>query len=63
MNIDNYRIENKEHVNYHGRKTSFKLFERNGDSFIYIGNFVVNGQYLSDEKCIVGALKQITTDY
>lgn len=49
---ESYRIENKGNVNRNGKKTSFHVFKKNGDKFIFDGNYFAPGWNQSDEKCI-----------
>ena len=55
-----YRVENKSNVHANGKKTSFSLFERDGDAFFYAGNFTARGWDQSDAQCIAAA--QATID-
>ena len=59
-----YRVENKSNIHasrrYNGKKTSFSLFERDGDAFFYAGDFTARGWDQSDDQCIAAA--QATID-
>lgn len=60
MDTEDYRVENKEPVNLRGKPaTSFKLFERQGRAFFYVGNYFRPGRTdASDAQCIAHALYQ-----
>lgn len=48
-----YRIQDKDNVHVAGRqRTTFKVFERQGDAYLYRGNFTAPGHNASDKKCI-----------
>ena len=51
--MSKYRIENKENVNFNGRKTSFKVYEKIESSrgFVYAGNYFAKGSNATDEEC------------
>ena len=49
---DQYRIEDKQNVNRNGKVTLFKLYERDGDAYVFSGQYVAPGYNASDAKCI-----------
>lgn len=59
MTNEKYRVESKGNVHHSGKKTSFKLFKRNGHEFIFAGCFFASGWDLTDEQCISDALYQL----
>ena len=60
MNTEDYRVQDKEPVNLNGHPaTSFKLFERQGRAFVFVGNYFRPGRTdASDAQCIAHALYQ-----
>jgi hypothetical protein len=60
MNEEDYRVQDKSAVNLNGRAaTSFKLFERQGRAFAFVGSFFRPGvTHASDAQCIGHALYQ-----
>ena len=59
MGNENFRVENKGNVHHGGPKTSFKLFERDGKHFVFVGQFYARWWNRTDEQCISYALRQI----
>jgi hypothetical protein len=56
-NIEDYRVQDKTRVNLRGKPaTSFKLFERNGRAFVFVGNYFRPGGYdATDAQCVAFA--------
>ena len=52
MDTQNFRVDDKRNVHYNGRKTAFKLFRRDGDRFLFSGEYTARGWNASDERCI-----------
>lgn len=61
---EQYRIQDKEPVSINSRPaTSFKLFERNGDAFVYAGTFFRPGtRNATDAQCIAFAEEERGND-
>lgn len=58
-NTENFRVEDKGNVHMNGKKTTFKLFRRDGASFVYVGQFAAPGWNASDASCIAAALEKL----
>ena len=57
-----YRIETKGNCYQNGKKTCFKLFVKEGDAFVFRGQFYVAGWSRTDDQCVAGAIKQMAED-
>ena len=57
---ENYRIENKGNVTVSGKskRTSFQIFKRDGDRFLFVGNYFASGWNRTDKQCIAFYLKR-----
>jgi hypothetical protein len=54
---EQYRIEDKSKATWNGvAGTLFKLFERQGDAFMFAGSFFRPGSKATDAECISHAL-------
>jgi hypothetical protein len=55
---EQYRIQDKTRVNLSGKPaTSFKMFERKGDAFVFAGSFFRPGKYdATDAQCRAWAI-------
>ena len=62
MTTETFRVENKSNVHLDGKKTTFTLFQRDGDRFICRGTFAVYGWHASDALCIAAARKTLDTE-
>jgi hypothetical protein len=60
IDTEQYRVQDKSRVNLRGRPaTSFKLFEKQGRAFVFVGNYFRPGGYdASDPQCIAFALHE-----
>jgi|AntDeeMinimDraft_6_1070357.scaffolds.fasta_scaffold30666_1 hypothetical protein len=59
---ENFRVENKQNVHMRGRKTTFQLFRRQGDAFVFQGIYSAFGWDAKDDTCIRAALEQAEED-
>jgi hypothetical protein len=52
--MDKYRVENKNNVNFAGKKTSYKIFIYNESqrAYVYAGSGYAAGHNASDDDCI-----------
>jgi hypothetical protein len=55
--MSKYRVEDKKNVHSNGRRTMFKLYEKQGDAYVHIGQFTAMGWDQSDARCIADALE------
>ena len=50
--MNDYRISDKHNVTYDGKRTSFKIHVKQGNCFVFAGNFFAKCWNASDDKCI-----------
>lgn len=60
--MEHYRIQDKQNATRGGRVTVFKIFERDGDAFIYQGTFTARGHNATDARCIDAYIESAERD-
>jgi hypothetical protein len=62
--MDKYRIQDKANVNYHGKKTTFKIFEYSSThkGYLYRGAYFAKGYNATDRQCMVAFQNEIDSE-